>query len=211
MREITKKDIDSIPEYKKVWDLGNEVLYELCLSHPAHICHHEIVAKVWLIGRSYAASIERRKSAKGEVGDDFYERVVAPRIEESEIDSWLASIQDTDEPGGARAIEVHSELMRLFREITGLDKRSLASKYLHFHKRNAFFIFDSRASNSIRKVTPRLDHISPVETHYFDREYRDFVRRCLWLRNHVQERFEQTLEPREIDKLLLMIAEEAGM
>lgn len=67
MRQITKKDIASMRR-RRVWDLGNRVLYDLCQSHPEHTRDDEIVAKIWLIGRSYAASIERRKNAMGSAG-----------------------------------------------------------------------------------------------------------------------------------------------
>lgn len=204
MREITQSDIDSIRAHW-IWDLGNRILYDLCRQHPAHYRDDEIVAKLWLIGRSYAASIERRRNAK-EIGDNFYEKIVAPAIRNSGVDPWLASIRQADEPGASISIAVHKRLMDLFHSITALEKRSLASKYLHFHKPDVFFIYDSRARQSITKVVPRLSQIPGIETDEFDPEYRDFVRRCVWLRNHIQIALATKLTPREIDKLLLMIA-----
>lgn len=44
------------------WDMGNQVLYDLCRRHPGHSEPGEILAKIWLIGRSYAAAIERGRS-----------------------------------------------------------------------------------------------------------------------------------------------------
>ena len=43
------------------WSLGNSVLYDLCKTYPTHKDKKSIVAKIWLIGRAYAAAIERRK------------------------------------------------------------------------------------------------------------------------------------------------------
>src|SRR5437762_51878 len=43
------------------WRLGNQALYDLCRKYPRHVDDAEIIAKVWLIGRTYAASIERGK------------------------------------------------------------------------------------------------------------------------------------------------------
>ena len=40
----------------------------------------------------------------------------------------------------------------------------------------------------------------------FDTEYKDFVRRCVWLRNHIDKTHSIKLTPQEIDKLLLKIA-----
>jgi hypothetical protein len=60
MRSITIEDIEAI-RTKSVWDLGNDILYEMCEKYPGHDEDNEIIAKIWLIGRSYAAAIERRK------------------------------------------------------------------------------------------------------------------------------------------------------
>lgn len=70
MRQVNNEDIDSI-HIPWVWDIGNRILYDMCGAHPEHSQDGEIVAKVWLIGRSYAASIERCRNAK-HIGDDFY-------------------------------------------------------------------------------------------------------------------------------------------
>lgn len=203
MRQITKKDVE-LAKKPGIWDLGNRVLYDMCQIHPGHKTNDEIVAKIWLIGRSYAASIERRRNAM-EIGDDFYTDVVAPAVRKSGIDSWLALIGKTDWPGSSKTIEVHKSLMDLFHSITNLGKRSLASKYLHFHKPEAFFIYDSRVRQSITKVVPRLSQIPDIKTDSCDPEYKDFIRRCVWLRNQIQTSFGMALTPREIDNLLLRL------
>src|SRR5438477_314230 len=46
---------------EKVWDVGNGVLYDLCAANPEHTRDDVIIAKIWLIGRTYAAAIERRR------------------------------------------------------------------------------------------------------------------------------------------------------
>ena len=60
--DLTQGDIDHALE-PSPWDLGNQVLYSLCLDHPYHTDGAAIIAKFWLIGRSYAAAIERRRDA----------------------------------------------------------------------------------------------------------------------------------------------------
>ena len=57
------------------WEYGNSVLYRMCKEQPEHKDIDVIVGKIWLIGRSYAAAIERRKNAVGG-GDDFYYDVI---------------------------------------------------------------------------------------------------------------------------------------
>lgn len=61
------------------WKYGNSVLYRMCEEEPEHKQIDVIVGKIWLIGRSYAAAIERRKNAVV-VGDDFYYDEVAPKL-----------------------------------------------------------------------------------------------------------------------------------
>ena len=112
------------------WDFGNEVLYSLCRENPHHKRPDKVLAKIWLIGRSYAAAIERRRN-RSDTGDDFYVSKVAPMIINSDIDKWIsrAKKQRTTES----LVDAHHMTTQLFNDISGLEKRSLASKYLHFH------------------------------------------------------------------------------
>lgn len=52
------------------WEYGNSVLYRMCEENPEDKQIDVIVGKIWLIGRSYATAIERRKNAVV-AGDDF--------------------------------------------------------------------------------------------------------------------------------------------
>lgn len=54
------------------WDLGNQVLYDLCRQYPGHTDEQAVIAKIWLIGRTYAAAIERRWTKSELTGDRFY-------------------------------------------------------------------------------------------------------------------------------------------
>jgi len=49
------------------WKFGNDILYKLCQDFPKHDTSSQIVGKIWLIGRSYAAAIERRKTGVAEI------------------------------------------------------------------------------------------------------------------------------------------------
>lgn len=166
------------------------------------------MAKIWLIGRSYAAAIERRKKAK-EYNDTFYTEVVGPTIMKSEIDKWVEALSKFSFPtldNIENILTVHGSLMKLIKEMTGMEKRSLTSKYLHFHKPNLFFIYDSRAMESIRKLIP------PTKTKFtmrsnIDVEYAKFYFRCIKLRDEIKEKFDTHLTPRELDKILLAISE----
>ena len=66
------------------WEASNRVLYDLCREHPAHRESGEILAKVLLIGRVYAAAIERRRNKEDDHENDrFYIDTVAPPIRAS--------------------------------------------------------------------------------------------------------------------------------
>lgn len=73
------------------WCIGNQVLYDLCRRYPRHAVDAEIVAKVWLIGRAYSASIERGrgKAAGSELSNDRFSRL-SPRLCEG-LDSTTSS------------------------------------------------------------------------------------------------------------------------
>ena len=206
--EITKDDVDSALG-SSPWDLGNQVLYSLCQDHPKHDHKEAIIAKVWLIGRSYAAAIERRKNADN-TSDDFYETIVVDNFMKSPLDQWLTALPERmTEPWTELGpiITVHKRLMDLFSNMTGLEKRSLASKYLHFHRPDLFFIYDSRARESISKVTPRLNQIPNIMAEIQDSEYHAFCRRVQFMRESISKQFGKNLNPRQIDKVLLGISD----
>ena len=93
------------------WDLGNQVLYDLCKKHPEHTRPDEILAKIWLIGRAYSASIERRRNkGEGLVGDAFYESVVAPALMKEGIDQWIYEASNSEKAGNPQTIRAHKRL-----------------------------------------------------------------------------------------------------
>ena len=186
------------------WEFGNKILYDMCRKYPYHLNREHIIAKFWLIGRAYAAAIERRKTAN-ESNDIFYTEKVAPVIQKSKIDEWLKGLNKLKHPtyeNIRNILIVHKNLVNLIKELTGMEKRSLSSKYLHFHKPHLFFIHDSRAVSSIRKFTTpagnKMDFNEDI-----DIEYAKFFLRCLKLRDEIKTKFDMHLAPRELDNILL--------
>ena len=102
-----------------------------------------------------------------------------------------------------RAVEAHGRVVALFQQITGLEKRSLASKYLHFHCPNAFYIYDSRAATVMPKLVRKRDVTVSLKAGKSDWLYRDFCERAETLRQQIEADFHVSLCPRDIDKLLL--------
>lgn len=179
------------------------MLYDLCARFPRHELVEDIVAKVWLIGRSYAAPIERGK-LDALSSDDFYPRRVAPMVMGSRLDEHLNQIapkRDCRTVDDARlALAVHDALTTAFRRASGRANRSLSSKYLHFHRPHFFPIYDSRASSQIRRmVVGRVPRGFPPG----DQEYRSFMARYLALAAWIREKDGADMSPRQIDRLLL--------
>ena len=151
---ITRAVVEAALARQSAWDLGNDVLYRLCRKHPDHRSDDAIVAKVWLIGRAYAAAIERRRIDLDLSSDEFYLSRVAKGIRGSGIDRSFRALQGLSRPDPVAVVPVHKWLTERFRRISKHDNRSLASKYLHFHFPRAVYIYDARAASAIRRVSP---------------------------------------------------------
>ena len=206
---IEKGKVDFIVQYYRSellsstrWELANNVLYELCDKYPDHKDADEIVAKLWLIGRSYAAAIERRKNAI-ENGGDFYYETVAPAIisKGAALDSKIRMLKSSERLEDL--FDTHAFLIEIFRTVTDMDKRSLASKYLHFHCPNTAYIYDSIASTALRKLVKKPYKIELNNFDNYDYEYVDFCIRASELRQYIADEYGLHLTIRELDTLLL--------
>ena len=196
----------------KGWDLSNKVLYDLCTQHFSHDTTEEILAKTLLIGRAYAAAIERRKTKnKNEINDNFYIDIVAPALKKSNLDESLLHLKSYSQislENLPHIINAHSLLTSTLFEITKLEKRSFSSKYLHFHLPQLFFIYDSRAVSAMRlfiKSLPKeLKELS--DKNNVDKQYSTFAYKCFFIRDKIYKQYQILLSPRELDNLLMEIA-----
>ena len=189
--------------------LANNILYKIVKDHPGNKNHDEIVTKCWIIGRTYAAAIERRPN-KDDTPGDFYYKYVAPKIAKSNLDKMINKIkrkkyQEINEAALKDILDIHAYLVGLIKGITKREKRSFASKYLHFHLPDLVFIYDSRVSSVIGKfVDGKIKSSSLKES--WDKTYATFaykafeIYKSLKKRNYVS-RYD-TL-PRVIDNFLL--------
>ena len=191
------------------WDFGNSILYDLCKNNPTHDKLEIVIAKIWLIGRSYAAAIERRKGKSSE-NDDFYINRVAPAIMESELDKFLSDLKDKDinESNILNILKIHKYLSDLFKQLTGLNKRSLSSKYLHFHKPELFFIYDSRAAKALRVFISRVPSTfsNIIKSNEVDAEYAKYFIKSFITIKTIATDLNRKLTPRTFDSLLIDIA-----
>jgi len=198
--------VKSALKRQSAWDLGNQTLYDLCRKHPDHRSVDVIVAKMWLIGRSYASSIERRRDSRSTKGDDFYLDTVGPTMKRAGVDKWFDAIRELRRPNLSVVVPVHKRLTDVFRDISGLEMRSLASKYLHFHFPKAVYIYDERAGRAIRLIKPGLRLRAPAYDRY-DKTYARFVQGCAPFHDELKQLLGRAVTPREVDKVLLAVAD----
>jgi hypothetical protein len=206
---MTLKQINNCQKLNE-WHLGNKVLYDLCSTNFTHDTTEKILAKTLLIGRTYAAAIERRKN-KSDINDNFYLKTVAPTFKKSKLDKRLSELKKDNKISNdtlPKIIDAHYYLTKLLFGITELEKRSFSSKYLHFHLPELFFIYDTRAVSAMRIFVKKLpkDLQNLADRENSDKEYSNFLYKCFYLRQTINEQFGVLLTPRQLDNLLIETA-----
>src|SRR5579863_1312399 len=207
MLKLPDRDLIEKATANADWDLGNQILYDMCKHNFLHDSTGTIIAKTWLIGRSYAVALERRNTSDNLSNDDFYVNKIVPLFKESFVDDSLkalALIPEINNENVEKCLKLHFELMYKIKGITGLNKRSFCAKYLHFHLPDIFFIYDSRALGALIKIFLKysIKNISQIP-HNNDLEYLIFCRKCLHLIREIKETYGILLTNRKLDKVLL--------
>jgi hypothetical protein len=207
MIKIDKYKFANEEIYKTKWDFSNKLLYDLCEKYPKHDNIEIILTKILFIGRIYAASIERRKNKTDIINDDFYIKEVVPKIKDSKLDSILQNIDENSNV--INILKLHKYLSDLFKELTNLNKRSLSSKYLHFHKPNIFFMYDSRVSDALKEF--KFDNkeinnkLKDIKSENIDLEYSKFYFKMNELKDKIEKSNNISLTIRNFDTLLINI------
>jgi len=179
---------------------GNELLYKMCTERPKHNDIDTIVAKIWIIGRSYSAAIERK------AGNGFKIEKAAKFLIDSDIDdhvSRLRAIERVNDLNIGTLLSAHKHVTDVLAKATGIEKRSLASKYLHFHSPSSVFIYDSIASSRIREALRTKRKRFEIPNGYDD-AYASFAYRCMYYRDHhLEPKIGKYASPRRLDMELL--------
>ena len=153
--------------------LGMHTLYSMCWDVPDHEDVKQTISKLWLIGRSHAAALERRRESKR--FPEPYEPTAERLSKDAVFKKLLRDARQPrtkpekyDERHLAAIHAVVSRLAMVFEETTGLSKVSLASKYAHFHAPDVP-IYDSISSSALRLLLQKRDipHDAAV---YWDRD-----------------------------------------
>ena len=192
----------------ELWGIGNDVLYEMCKKYPSHKNESEVVAKIFLIGRSYAASIERSKN------DHIYEKKIPALVYKHGKDIDTALLQCNKE-NLQQLFSTYDLILRSFHEVSGKWNRSLASKYLHFHQPENFYIMDSRAKKGLSEVSKLYPIVSSAKNEekklysvsHESKEYVHFYLKCQKCKQELENEFNCKLSTRDLDNLLLTIAD----
>ena len=205
---------DSWTYYQRAWRVYNEVLYEMCAARPGHGSLGDVVAKVGIVARAYAAGLERHGDPEGPgaiVG-------VATLLHQhsDEVDTLIAELRRVAGTGdefnaeiGSAVVAMHGKFEAIVRDATnnGHSVRSWSSKYLHFHAPGVP-LYDSRARGvvkaryDLRRV--RNQHFpSPDEGDY---KYSQFVNAFLSLWVEASE-LGLPVTVRRLDQFLLWTAD----
>lgn len=183
---------------------GNEVLYQMCRDAPGHKSIDVVASKLWLIGRSYAAQLERG------AGENFHPERAAWLLIRSDFDRDLKKTEGIKRPcldNLGKILEVHKRLVDLLAESLPPGckrkiRRSLASKYLHFHKPDVFFLYDSISSKNLRKRLGRDRPACPDKLKSSgDPMYAEYVVESIHFRDQMLEPLlsSQQASPRRVD------------
>ena len=209
--DLCRERIENYEDNNSRWRLGNTILYDMVSNYPRHENENEIVSKLWIIGRTYAAAIERRPN-KAETPGDFYYDYVAPKLMESDIDEKIDSLRNytaiTPE-NLPQILSVHKYLMDQFTALTQKEKRSLTSKYLHFHLPELFIIYDSRVASVITKFAGKKPRGLQIPQDA-DKTYAEFCYKALLIYDALNGIYTDT-KPRVIDNILLRYCDEIGL
>jgi len=188
-----------------VWDVGNEWLYKLCKTYPAHTDTAQVAAKIWLIGRAYSAAAERGVAGKGQA--DRYIIELSQRFIDHKADRHLKRLPKPTADFRKhldQIVDVHHSIEAIFSIKDELGRVSLTSKYLHFHRPDLFPIYDSRASSAIAQITPDSRFAGyEVSSKHATSLYGKFTVRTAWLLDQMAEVLGHTPTLRQLDNLLL--------
>lgn len=190
----------------------NQILYRMCFDFPKHDDPYVTEGKMVCIGRTYAASPDRGAGKPSEEQTSLI-ATIAVELSKTNIDNRLDGLRfetrfsrDIVE----EVIDIHLMLNTLIKRCIensnddvskSVNRESFCSKYLHFHRPNAFPILDKYANDGIRSCFPRVrvggQRGNPPSNP-------GYARFCQLVLKFVDEgRAGQDWTPRSIDKILL--------
>jgi len=161
--------------YEETWETYNTVLYDMCAVRPTHDSLKDVVAKVGIVARAYAAGLERHGDPDGPGAIVGVSRALHRSA--GEVDGLLSELRGVagdddalDLAGLTEMVRIHGAVQRLTADATRSAVRSWVSKYLHFHAPGVP-LFDSRART---ELDARYDRRKARNKHFPRPEGADF-------------------------------------
>lgn len=177
---------------QSILDPRTRALYELCFLHRHHFQDEIVADKLRMIVRLCA---EHGFSVSG-----FSPEFAAHRLGRSGVDRWFAGLATAEQIDMALVFEMHQRVMDVFADLPVEQSRSLASKYLHFHFPELFFIYDQRvAAAAVDMGDGECGYLARAE---HDPEYGRFFACCRKLSDKLSALTGRRLNPRELDRVL---------
>lgn len=167
-------------------------LYELCFMHRHHFRDDIVADKLRMLVRLCAERGLRMR--------DFSPEYVAHRLGRAAVDRWFGGLATAEKLDIALLLEVHKHMMRVFDDLDEAEARSLASKYLHFHFPELFFVFDSRVEAAAMALGE--GECGYLAIHEHDPVYGRFYACARKLVDKMTPQVGRRLGPRELDRVL---------
>lgn len=189
--EISREFIaDTLAE--SILDPRTRALYELCFMHRNHFKDDIVADKLRMIVRLGA---EHGFQVSG-----FSPEHAAHRLGQSGVDSWFAGLATAEQIDPSLVFEMHKRVMDVFADLPAEQARALASKYLHFHFPELFFIHDGRVAAAAYALGQGDCGYLARSEH--DPEYGRFFACCRKLTERLVGPAGRRLNPRELDRVL---------
>lgn len=166
------------------WKPIDKVIYQTINELYNNNDANTVATKLHLVGRLYMATVERRKNAD-ETPGDFVLDYAAPAVVKANIDELLIPLSQETEITAKNIpaiLKLHGLLTKALGDACGMDKRSLASKYLHFHLPKLVFLYDSRVASVVKEFVDgsmKKDRIPHIEG--ADKTYEEYFYKALYL------------------------------
>lgn len=175
-----------------VVDTRTRALYELCFLHRHHFQDEIVADKLRMMVRLCADG--------GLPVSGFSPEYAALRLRCSGVDHWFAGIASAESLDEALVFEMHKRMMDVFGDLPVELARSIASKYLHFHFPELFYLYDRRVAAAASSLGQRdCGYLARAE---HDPEYGRFYACCRKLTDRLAGVVGRRLRPRELDRVL---------
>jgi hypothetical protein len=205
-----KAYLSACSRYDADWSLLDDTIYRLCRENPDNLSRPSVFAKVFVIGRSYQAGVERKVRAPVAPNNSIAQVAECLLRHGRKLNEWIGSLSGNIDAADLRAgIEVHGRILKLLAPVARKlrSPRSFVSNYLHFHNAGVP-IYSSFADWNLKRLVPWDDALDLFNSSKAaDLEYDRHVKRFLGLCSIIREN-ELIVSVKRLDHYLASISDE---